>query len=391
MSFKNFIVIADDLTGAGDIAFFTSKYKNILSQKIINFDFNLESLENINIDFNSDILIINTNSRFDDRNILEKKLKNLFDVLFCRNLITSETLIFKKIDSTLRGNFATEIEIIDSILSIDKIYFIPAYPEYKRWIKDKNLYIDDLLLEKTNFSKDPKNPIKISSIPKIIEKQLKNKNLVEKFLIEDIKDIDDFRLKIKNILGKREGVKYEFYAGSARFFGEILSNLYKNKLQTKIFTQKFKNFLAISGSFNSISKNQNIHFINFKKLNIIEESLKFLEIFTNHKNIYLFKTVNKKIENLDLEELIKFVKIYISQKNLKNSIYILYGGETAKIFMDFFNIKEINILYPLESGITLCSAKNTQFEKNEIYFILKPGGFGKINFLVDVYNRFIDF
>ena len=37
MDFEKFIIIADDLTGAGDIGFFASKYKNVLSQRIINF------------------------------------------------------------------------------------------------------------------------------------------------------------------------------------------------------------------------------------------------------------------------------------------------------------------------------------------------------------------
>lgn len=382
-----FIIICDDLTGCGDIAYW-SKYLNInLKQKIINFDFSKKN--NINSTLKKiNILIINTESRFDDEITARNKTKAVLKNLYSKKLLNSSFFIFKKIDSTLRGNFAIEIDEINSILNCEYIPFIPAYPEYIRWIKNKSLYIDKTPLKKTVFAKDPKNPINKSFIPEIINSQLKSKEKTNKFLIEDIKNIEEFEFCVKKFL-ENDYRKNKFYAGSSKFFGEILKNFmlsknFQNKSKTKKNKLKFKNFFIIAGSFNEKTKKQVSFFKSIYNLKILEQTNIF-EFYTNYQNIHLLKTPDDLQKNYSIKNLnIKILDI-LSNNNNENTLFLLSGGETAYNFTNLLEIQNLDIVDIIDTGIVLCKDK-----KSKINFILKSGGFGEEDFFEKVFKKFID-
>lgn len=385
-----FIIICDDLTGCGDIAYWAKYLNTNLNQKIINFDFSKKN--NINSTLKKvNILIINTESRFDDEITARNKIKAVLKNLDSEKLLNSSFFIFKKIDSTLRGNFAIEIDEINSILNCEYIPFIPAYPEYLRWIKNKSLYIDKILLEDTVFAKDPKNPIHKSFIPEIINSQLKSKEKTNKFLIEDIKNIEEFECRVKNFL-KNDNRKNKFYAGSSKFFGEILKNfmLSKNfqiKSKTKKNKLKFKDFFIIAGSFNE-KTNKQIQFFKAKhNLKILEQTTLFT-LYTNNKNTYLLKTPDNLQKNYSIKNINNKISDILSiydDNNIKNILILLAGGETSYNFTKLFNIKNLDIIDTIDTGIILCKDK-----KSKINLILKSGGFGKKNFFEKVFKKFID-
>lgn len=68
-------------------------------------------------------------------------------------------LIYKKTDSTLRGNLAAEFDALPG-----EIVFIPAYPAMGRTVRDGMLYVNRKLLHTTAFARDPLNPISNSSV-----------------------------------------------------------------------------------------------------------------------------------------------------------------------------------------------------------------------------------
>lgn len=151
-------IIADDLTGANDsgVQFARSGLKTSVL-------INMES-DNISDD---DVIIIDTDSRSVTPEEAYRKVKEAAGYLKSQPY----DIIFKKIDSTLRGNIGAEFDALYDVFQPDFIICTPAYPDYNRKVRDGCLYLGDKLLHETEFALDPKTPIRESNIPKMINGQ----------------------------------------------------------------------------------------------------------------------------------------------------------------------------------------------------------------------------
>ena len=81
--------------------------------------------------------------------------------------------MFKKIDSTLRGNLGSEIDAVYDIYRPDFVVIAPAYPEAGRLVREGRLYVHGTPLHETEFASDPKTPITESYIPELLRQQTK--------------------------------------------------------------------------------------------------------------------------------------------------------------------------------------------------------------------------
>ena len=99
-------LIADDLTGANDTGVqFTKKgYNTIVSV--------LDEQSTIIIPDNLDVFVIDTETRELESKTARKRLKSILEKIN----INKKDVVYKKVDSTLRGNMGDEIEEIMMIL-----------------------------------------------------------------------------------------------------------------------------------------------------------------------------------------------------------------------------------------------------------------------------------
>ncbi|MEI7025563.1 four-carbon acid sugar kinase family protein [Paenibacillus sp. y28] len=81
--------------------------------------------------------------------------------------------MFKKMDSTLRGNLGAELDAVYDTLHPDFIVIAPAYPEAGRLVRDGFLYVHGTPVHETEFGRDPKTPVLTSFIPDLIGRQSK--------------------------------------------------------------------------------------------------------------------------------------------------------------------------------------------------------------------------
>ena len=58
-------------------------------------------------------------------------------------------LIYKKTDSTLRGNIAAELRALADLFPTWRIGYAPAYPALGRTVKNGVLYVDDVPVSET--------------------------------------------------------------------------------------------------------------------------------------------------------------------------------------------------------------------------------------------------
>ena len=83
--------------------------------------------------------------------------------------------IFKKLDSTLRGNVGAELDGVCDALGPSLVVIAPSYPANGRVVRDGLLYVNGTPLHETETARDPKNPVATSVVAKIIELQSKRK------------------------------------------------------------------------------------------------------------------------------------------------------------------------------------------------------------------------
>jgi len=76
--------------------------------------------------------------------------------------------LYKKLDSTLRGNVGSELEAVLEAFPGRDLVLAPAFPKAGRTVRGGVLYVDGVPLSETAFAKDPLNPILSSDIRKII-------------------------------------------------------------------------------------------------------------------------------------------------------------------------------------------------------------------------------
>lgn len=76
-------------------------------------------------------------------------------------------LIYKKTDSTLRGNIGAEL----SALPQGVIHYAPAYPRLGRTVREGRLYVNGTPVEETAFAHDPLDPVRDGRIREALARQ----------------------------------------------------------------------------------------------------------------------------------------------------------------------------------------------------------------------------
>jgi uncharacterized protein YgbK (DUF1537 family) len=150
MTDKGLGIVADDLTGAMD----SSGY-------FAGLGFGTVVIMDPAYPSTADVVVLTTNSRAEDPGIARARTKQAMGSLAGR-------VIYKKIDSTLRGNIGVELEAAIEELGCDKAIVAPAFPAVGRTTLDGILLVNGVPVAETQFAQDPILPVKESSIPLLL-------------------------------------------------------------------------------------------------------------------------------------------------------------------------------------------------------------------------------
>ncbi len=160
-------IIADDFTGSNDTAvqFAKKGLRTVVTTNITNIPPSL--MEN-------DIVVFDTESRFDDANTAYEKSNHIALAIKQHGV----QHIYKKIDSTFRGNIGAELAAVMDGFDCNLLILIPALPSNHRITKDGHVFVHGQALHETEVAKDPKTPVAKSFIPHIIAEQSTKKTKV---------------------------------------------------------------------------------------------------------------------------------------------------------------------------------------------------------------------
>lgn len=159
-AYRQKVILSDDLTGAMDAGVQMSKCGKNINVKILG----MSQANSGNID---DILVLDTESR----NVLPGAAFSTLLELVKSLKASGKEVIYKKIDSTLRGNVGKELEAIIYSGISNMIALVPALPQNGRTTVGGYHYLNGRLLGESDLSKDPFSPVKSSYIPDLISFQ----------------------------------------------------------------------------------------------------------------------------------------------------------------------------------------------------------------------------
>ena len=158
-------VIADDLTGANDTAL-QFHLKGANTQILLSDEIELLNLKG------TQVWAISTESRNVDSNTAYEKVVKIAN-MFKEKL--NPDFLYKKIDSTIRGNIAVEILGILSVFEYDASIIVPAFPAEMRTTVGGYHMLKGIPMERTEMACDPHSPIRESHLPTLLRTQLPDK------------------------------------------------------------------------------------------------------------------------------------------------------------------------------------------------------------------------
>ncbi|GHU15165.1 membrane protein [Spirochaetia bacterium] len=158
------LILADDLTGALDTGVQFAK-KGMATRVLLSPGFLADGELSGGKAEHAEpaaVLVINTDTRHsssaDAGTVITACLERYRDVPY----------VYKKTDSTLRGNIGAELEALMRARRIPQLPFIPAYPGLGRTTLGGHQLLKGVPINKTDMAADALNPIRHSFIPDII-------------------------------------------------------------------------------------------------------------------------------------------------------------------------------------------------------------------------------
>ena len=398
------LIIADDLTGAIETGVQLAK-QSISTRVIPDPEIDFQKLISQS---EATVLVFNTESRHIHPKEAAERVRNVVKMAKTSGI----KQFYKKTDSTMRGNIGAELEAFIHGTGQRTLAFIPAHPKLKRFTRKGFHYIDKQLLHETEFGRDPLEPIEISYIPEILNKQTGIAiNLIdlakfgqlpvdEGILIFDCQSEHDLKKTGDFLLNN--GL-HNAIAGSAAM-GEYLPQLFQLRA-VKLKTPKLHGpILFINGSLNSVSLDQ-VKYASDKGVKTLSIPAELLSDSNFQKNQYFFSLLsqikfevnsgldvilnstsintpadinssNKECMKPDdfklISEQIGLIVTSILKKVHLNTMTV-FGGDTLMGIMQALNCEYVEPKLELVPGVALSLATI----KNEvIQFVTKPGGYG---------------
>ncbi|WP_153722982.1 four-carbon acid sugar kinase family protein [Sporosarcina cascadiensis] len=414
----NFTIIADDLTGACDTGIQLVPYG--IQPSVM--------LESFLTDDTSDSIVINTDTRPMEPKAAYQTVSELLE----RSKVKGrETLLYKKIDSTMRGNIGAEIDAIYDYIRPDFVFIVPGHPANGRQIINGYHMLNRKILQETEVSADPTHPILSSNITELISKQ--SQQPIHHIYADSLQDGEDAFVAMLDQM-KNKGINYitfdsvseqdlemiasliqyqpysYFCVGSAGLLSHLPKALGYEKIpHSPPVERRSGSKLFIIGSVSTLGRRQLEKLLQQNEVSAIEIDYfsdeqaeegwiltKVTNELANERHIVLFSSPDREKSQAFCDtngksmsavgELIADNLGMQAQRILSRfpiSTLFLTGGETAQKVMKYMDINCLTLLDELEPGVPVCKVDSEE----EMRVITKAGNFGTEEVMIKVLNR----
>jgi len=354
------VVLADDITGAAEIAGIAHRFGYQTEVQIGSIQ-----------PSDAEVLVIDTNTRSKSETEAAKIIVQLMKELESLEY----QLLYKKTDSALRGHIAAEIDTIIKNSNYSKVIFAPANPSLGRTMEQGIYFINGKQLHETDFARDPEFPALTSRISEVIK--FKNQAIVP-----DLLSVESFSEIVEQFSQET------LAAGGGDFFAAILDTFNKPKCKPESELIMPEKSIMVLGSLSKYSQ----QFFTCKLVNGAEywpvstvlisgdetnEQVKWIEAtksaLDNQNNI-LLKLDGIMSDLLTPKEVAgRFSVLLMSLINeINHPLHILIeGGSTASSFFSTAGITSFEVVKEHQRGIV--SLKSGSHPDK--LFTIKPGSY----------------
>jgi Uncharacterized protein conserved in bacteria len=365
------VVIADDITGAAEIAGVCLRY-GLKTRFEIN---SVSSFSDV-----PDVLVIATNTRSLSLKKSVVQIRKIARTLKKYKQIT----LFKKIDSALRGHILEESAALADAFGINKIGIFPANPKAGRIIKNSVYYINNVPINETSFAHDPDFPATKSKVFEI----LPIKNFSDKYDISvpDTENAIMLKKQLKNFNSSNSLI-----AGSAFTFEMFLKNncslvpVYNDTCDSDSKNLSTKRVM-ICGSTHENSKKFIKRQKTFQKIGIdilklrLTENKEMFDWWLNERVLphfeisdsllFFINAETQKSHAKEIEKLFSKITTYLIDKQLVNELFI-EGGATAYSCLTAAGITSLEPINEFSAGVVRMKVSNCE----NLHITLKPGSY----------------
>lgn len=375
------IVIADDFTGAAELAGIAMKYR-----------LKTEVVTDPEINRDMDITIIDANTR--SRSSTEAKIT--FDRILQQLNKYDYEFIYKKIDSVFRGHVYDEISVLLNTFQNKSVLLAPANPSRGRIISNGQYYIDGRLLEETYFSSDPEAPARQSDIVSLLGVKYKeNINILKpgdkipvssgEIYVAEIERIKD----VENLA--KQWDKSIIPVGAADFFDAILSNRIapmKEEWPDEIMDRNEKSLFICGSSLSRVvNLEEELFSFNPKVVEVSEDQIckvdhagmiesiakSVIDQYQITNNVILFVNASKTGDELPTRNIpgcLAAISALVLDKIEVSEIFI-EGGTTSSEVVRKIGWNRFSPIHQLDSGVVRLQVSG----KQNNYLIVKPGSY----------------
>ncbi|MEN3323173.1 four-carbon acid sugar kinase family protein [Mariniflexile soesokkakense] len=374
-------VIADDLTGAAEIAGICLRYG-------IDVSFGIDAIpEKV-----ATINIIAT----DTRSMTEDEAYETHFHLAEETISKTKNILFKKCDSVLRGHVLIELSALLDAEGKECVLLQPSNPQGNRCIKNASYFINDILIEHTGFATDPDFPSNTSLVKSLILDRVAKEHTIvvntgvfneiytKGIFVPDCGSVED--------LSKSVNLYHQdmLIGGSAAFFEQFLIKMKLAICKIKQTEHSFKsNYLLLSGSTHpqSIEFSKNLKKINCPLVVFPETLLETKLDKTALKNfINEISGIYKNKKKLALRVSNDVIQLNKSALNLKTRMSLIAkklietsdieelfieGGATAYGLLDELHWNSFTPIAELASGVVRMQYNNDPLK----HITIKPGSY----------------
>lgn len=260
------------------------------------------------------------------------------------------SLIYKKTDSTLRGNIFAEL---DALSRFGPVMYAPAYPANGRTVRDGQLLVEGLPVTQTAFRDDLRNPVESSDLQKLIRNH-------GRITVHDAHSD-----------GELERLAYRWLQGGYCAAGpggllHAVARIWSSGAAKKIVLPPLSRALVICGSLHSCSREQ------MQFASHLFKSGQWTSMETSPERGSDVLEPALELGNLAAAKLVED----------SYDACIVFGGDTAAALLHAMQIETVEPIGEFVPGIAICKLPGGP------YLITKAGGFGSPDLLPQIHARF---
>lgn len=384
---SKYLIVADDFTGANDSGV---QMKN----RGLPIDVTLFPKE----EKIKSSLVLDTESRNISGNDAYAKVKKMSETILNVNEFD---LVYKKVDSTLRGNIIDELKALNDVYQADKIVFAPAFPKINRTTQDGIHRLNGIPLMETEFAKDPLSPILKDNITELLEEgfndTVKHHPVGDEVTLDGAKYHTFDAVKESDLLTIVSGLLNSSYSilwvGSAGLANALFQTMYPLKPALAVVGSISENSLrqmqyaeqegieVLQIGVNDLFDKEQVMPIAAKAKELLNAKGKLILTAAKNRSDYE-KTIKHATElGMSKDDCSWYVQKFLSDvtsnllENIDLSGMFLTGGATAISVMDAINTTRVSIESELLTGTVYSTLSDGPHEGLNI--VTKAGAFGE--------------